>query len=82
MFPDDCLYPMIPLEPIGVIKTLINVDVMHSIQSKSDISHNFRTPILQMVISCDKIFLLVLKYLFLWSWPYLVYIKINVDVPS
>ena len=35
MFPDDCVYPMIPLEPIGEIKTLINVGQMHNIQSKS-----------------------------------------------
>ena len=31
MFPDDFLNPMIPLEPIGEIKTLINVGLMHSI---------------------------------------------------
>ena len=23
-----------------------------------------------MIISCDRIFLLLLKYLFLWSWPW------------
>ena len=31
MFPDDCLYPMIPLEPIGEIKTLINVGIAFSL---------------------------------------------------
>ena len=29
MFPDDCSYPMIPLEPIGEIKTLINVGLTY-----------------------------------------------------
>ena len=31
MFPDDCSYPIIPLQPIGEIKTSVNVGLMHSI---------------------------------------------------
>ena len=42
---------------------------------KFDIGHNFlkilKASILYIIISCDKIFLLVSKYLSLWSWPLL-----------